>query len=44
MDKFEIENILQNISDDDVYSSDEFSEFDDTDVDEDYFREVITTF
>ncbi|KAL4154119.1 hypothetical protein QTP88_001952 [Uroleucon formosanum] len=38
MDDFEIENIL-NMSDDDVYSTDEFSEFDDTDADEDYFPE-----
>lgn len=30
--------------DDDVYSSDKFSEFDNTDVDEDYFSKVITTF
>ncbi|KAL5244229.1 hypothetical protein ACI65C_011639 [Semiaphis heraclei] len=29
------------MSDDDVYSSDEFSEFDDTDADEDYFPEGI---
>ncbi|XP_060878192.1 uncharacterized protein LOC132950676 [Metopolophium dirhodum] len=41
MDDFEIENILINMSDDDVYSSDEFSEFDDTDADEDYFPEGI---
>ncbi|KAE9528590.1 hypothetical protein AGLY_012165 [Aphis glycines] len=40
MDDFEIENIL-NMSDDDVYSTDEFSEFDDTDADEDYFPEGI---
>lgn len=44
MDHFEIENNLQNMSDDDVYSSDELSEFDDTDANEDYFPEVITTF
>lgn len=44
MDYFEIENIIQNMSDDDVYASDEFSEFDYTDADEDYFPEVITTF
>jgi len=44
MDDYEIENILINMSHDDVYSSDEFSEFDDTDAEEDYFPEVITTF
>lgn len=43
MDDFETENIL-NMSDDDVYSTDEFSEFDDMDADEDYFPEVIITF
>lgn len=32
------------MSDNDVYSSDEFSEFDDTDADEDYFSKVIATF
>jgi hypothetical protein len=29
MNEFEVDNFLQNMSDDDVYSSNEFSEFDD---------------